>query len=94
MQAGRFYFFRELRRALLSLFAYLALLAGMGYGGFALMNGAFVSVLAAEIQRLEWMTPKAGAGEYFHPSLPPKLRGTIEEQGSGGDRNAPTSQSH
>ena len=83
MQSARFNFLLELRRALIGLAAYFAAVA---YGGFALMNGALVSALAAADQGLEWMKPKAsgGAGERFHPSLPPKLRGTIEEAGLRG----------
>lgn len=83
MQSARFYFFLELRRALIGLAAYFAALAAVAYGGFGLMNGALVSALAAADQSLEWTKPKAsgGAGERFHPSLPPKLRGAIEEAG-------------
>jgi hypothetical protein len=68
----------ELRHALVRLVAYLALLATMGYGGYALMNGPLIGALAAADQRLEWTKPRGPAGAY-HPSLPPKLRGIIEE---------------
>ena len=71
-----------MRKTLVRLVAYFALLAAIGYGSFVLLSTGLVSALATYDDGRDVMRPSYVAmpvPERIHPSLRPRLRGTIEE---------------
>lgn len=75
-------FLAEIRQTMVRLVAYFALLAAIGYGAVLLLSVGLVSALATDEDDLQWMRPGFVATpmpERIHPSLRPKLRGSIED---------------
>jgi len=81
VRSGQRHLVKELRSTAIRLLAYFGVLAAVGYGAVALIGGEVVSVLGTADQKLQATKSKATTTSrgMFHASLPPKLRGMIEE---------------
>ena len=76
------HFLIETRKTLVRLVAYFGLLAAISYGSVMLLNAGLVSALATYNDDPDWLRPAVVAmpvPERIHPSLKPKLRGSIED---------------
>ena len=76
------HFLAERRKTLVRLAVYFAFLGAIGYGSVMLLSAGLVSAFATNDRDLEWMRPgfvATPAPERMHPSLKPKLRGSIED---------------
>ena len=81
MRSGQWHLIKQLRSTVIRLLAYFGVLAAVEYGAVALIGSEIISILGTADQKLQATKPKATTTSrgMFHASLPPKLRGMIEE---------------